>query len=102
MTIEEHDSIRSEKSGCLVCAACGARGVVPPWFIREFATLSPRERAVALHLARGLTNREIAKVFGRSPDTVRKQTIRIYDKVRASGRTEIAVWMTAAGFVTSE
>jgi DNA-binding NarL/FixJ family response regulator len=57
------------------------------------ARLTRREREVARLVGRGLQNREIASALGTSPNTVRKQIIRIFEKVGATGRTELAVWV---------
>ena len=51
--------------------------------------LAPREAEVARMLARGLQNKEIAALLGTSPDTVRKQTIQIYKKMRVTGRVQL-------------
>jgi len=66
-------------------------------FRDRFATLSKREREVALYLKSGITNRDIAQVLGTSPNTVRNQTIRIFEKTGANGRLDLAVWLDRAG-----
>jgi DNA-binding CsgD family transcriptional regulator len=68
-------------------------------FRDRFATLSKREREVALYLKSGITNRDIAQVLGTSPNTVRNQTIRIFEKTGANGRVELALWLDRAGMV---
>jgi DNA-binding CsgD family transcriptional regulator len=55
--------------------------------------LSPREAQIAVFLGRGLQNKEIAALLGTSADTVRKQTIRIYQKLRVSGRVHLAAML---------
>lgn len=54
--------------------------------------LSTREREVVEHVMRGLSNREIATFCGTSVNTVRNQLSRIFDKVGASNRAELASW----------
>jgi DNA-binding CsgD family transcriptional regulator len=61
----------------------------PPEEAQLLADLSTREAEVAQMLARGLQNKEIAALLGTSPDTVRKQTIRIYEKMHVEGRVQL-------------
>jgi DNA-binding NarL/FixJ family response regulator len=51
--------------------------------------LSPREREVARLIRSGLRNKEIAALLGTSVETVRKQTISIYEKLGVSVRVEL-------------
>lgn len=60
--------------------------------------LSPSEREVALHVTRGLTNPQIAKVLGKSVSTVRNQIVRIFDKLKVASRAELAARMVESGF----
>lgn len=53
------------------------------------ATLSPAERAVTAHLCRGLSNREIAAVLGKSPATVKNQVATILGKIGVPTRTRL-------------
>jgi DNA-binding NarL/FixJ family response regulator len=50
--------------------------------------LSPRERDVLSMLAKGLTNKEIARVLAISQFTVRNHVNHIFEKLEASDRTE--------------
>jgi DNA-binding CsgD family transcriptional regulator len=59
--------------------------------------LTPGERQIALRVAQGLGNREIAEALGISPFTVRNRLSRVFDKVGAWSRTELAVWIESAG-----
>jgi DNA-binding CsgD family transcriptional regulator len=52
--------------------------------------LSPCERRVAVLVHQGLSNKEIAALVGTSVHTVHKQTISIYKKLGARGRTHLA------------
>lgn len=54
-------------------------------------TLTPREQQVADAVARGLTNRQIAREFGISPETVKRHLATIYDKLCVSGRVVLAI-----------
>ena len=58
--------------------------------------LGPRERQVAELVARGLRNREIGALLGTSPNTVRNQLHRLFDKLNLTGRTELALWFQRA------
>lgn len=51
--------------------------------------LSARERQVVQYLAAGMSNREIAKVLGLSPHTIKNYLFRIFDKLGVSTRTEL-------------
>ncbi len=52
--------------------------------------LSLRERQLALLIADGLTNREMAERLGLSVFTVRNEVGRILRKLKAKNRTQIA------------
>jgi len=54
------------------------------------AMLAPREREVALLVARGMTNRQIAQQLGVSPNTVRNTLIRVMNKFGANSRAQVA------------
>ncbi len=51
--------------------------------------LTPAERLVALHLADGLTNREIAHVLGKQVNTVKFQLTQIYSKLAVTSRARL-------------
>lgn len=56
---------------------CALPAVAAP----QLAGLSPAERVVAMHLAQGLSNREIARVLGKSEFTVKNQVSTILQKL---------------------
>jgi DNA-binding CsgD family transcriptional regulator len=58
-----------------------------------FGGLSDRERQIAQLVAAGLQNKEIAEVFGTSPNTIRKQTVSIFAKLGVRGRIDVARFM---------
>lgn len=59
--------------------------------------LSPRERAVAHHLARGLSYKEIARVLGTSPQTVRNQIQAIHIKLGIHNTAELVAQLHMVG-----
>lgn len=59
--------------------------------------LTLREREVIDHVARGLTNKEIARVLAISPATVKVHVERIISKLGVADRTQAAVLATRLG-----
>ncbi|MEZ5891962.1 MAG: helix-turn-helix transcriptional regulator [Parvularculaceae bacterium] len=59
--------------------------------------LSPGERTVLTHLARGASNKEIARSLGLSPSTVNTVVNRCFEKLGASNRTQAALAATRIG-----
>ncbi|WP_327743538.1 LuxR C-terminal-related transcriptional regulator [Streptomyces europaeiscabiei] len=57
--------------------------------------LTPREQEVAALVARGMSNRQIASVLGRSPRTVHGHIENILAKLGFGCRAQIASWSTA-------
>ena len=60
-------------------------------------SLTQRERQMALAVARGLRNREIAGEFAISEETVKKHLATIYGKLALSGRVALAVHVLRGG-----
>ena len=56
--------------------------------------LTPREREVALLVARGLTNRQIASELSVSRSTANNHVARILRKLGLRSRAQIAAWVT--------
>lgn len=61
--------------------------------------LTEAERDVALAVARGLSNAEIAKGRGASPRTIANQVAAIMKKLGVSSRVELAAQFGAADFI---
>jgi DNA-binding NarL/FixJ family response regulator len=59
------------------------------------SALSRREREVAKLVARGLTNRRIAKELVLSERTVENHVSNILKKLKLSSRSEVAAWVEA-------
>jgi two-component system response regulator NreC len=64
----------------------------PAWI-----TLSPREVEVALMLARGDANREIAKALGISIKTVDTHRGHVLKKMKLKNNVALALWCVRAG-----
>ncbi|MGD0526744.1 MAG: protein kinase [Polyangiaceae bacterium] len=69
---------------------------VEPLSTLPAADLTPRENEVARLLLAGLQNKEIAAALGTSMETVRKQSIRVYEKLGVSGRHGLLRQFSAA------
>ena len=63
----------------------------------RMATLSPREHDVALAVARGQANAEIAAALHLSVPTVKAHVSRLLDKLDVDNRVQIALLVQAAG-----
>lgn len=70
----------------------GRRAEAPPFDGNPKAVaelgISPREVTVLEELAAGLSNKEIARRLGVSPNTVKTHLARLYDKLGATRRTD--------------
>jgi two-component system nitrate/nitrite response regulator NarL len=64
-------------------------------------TLTPRQREVLGLVVAGHTNREIATKFSVSEETVKHHLTRMFDKVGASNRLDLAMKATKNGLATS-
>ncbi len=89
-------------------AVHAGKGWISPSIQRQFADrvlrqpLTARELEVLKLLARGLTNREIASVYGISPSTVKNQVSSLLAKLEVSDRTEAVSFCLARGIVQPE
>jgi two-component system, NarL family, nitrate/nitrite response regulator NarL len=63
--------------------------------------LTPREREVLAHVVAGDGNKEIARKCAVSEETVKHHLTRIFDKVGASNRLELALVATRRGLVSA-
>ena len=62
--------------------------------------LTKRELQILTHLALGLSNREISRTLGISLETVKEHVQNVLRKLKASDRTEAAVWALHKGVPT--
>lgn len=67
--------------------------------VRRLDTLTEREHEVALAVGRGLSNAEIAKELYLSIPTVKAHVSRLFDKIGATNRVQIAITVHDAGLV---
>jgi len=77
---------------------------VPPFMLdapapstRPLDGLSPRQLEVLRLLARGLTNKDIARVLGIAEGTVKTHVIHLYEALEVTNRTEAAMRMRELG-----
>lgn len=61
--------------------------------------LTPRERAVLAEIARGRSNREIARALNIAEKTVKAHVSAIFTKLGVADRTQAALWAVRAGVV---
>jgi DNA-binding NarL/FixJ family response regulator len=74
-----------------------ARPVKTEGAAEQLRLLSPRERQVMDHIARGLRNSEIAMVLGLTDKTVKNHINRIFGKLHVETRAEaIVLWLNVA------
>lgn len=66
---------------------------------RRLASLTPREREVAGAVARGLSNAEIGRELYLSVPTVKAHVSRLFEKLGATNRVQIAICLHDAGAV---
>ena len=72
-------------------------GVAPAPLYPELDVLTPREREVALMMARGMTNEEIGNELFITLKTVEKHAGNALGKLGFRSRVELAAWMAAEG-----
>jgi DNA-binding NarL/FixJ family response regulator len=63
--------------------------------------LTPRQREVALLIARGLTNRQIAERLIIAPRTADNHVQHIFDKLGLSTRAQVAAWVALQGMLAA-
>lgn len=68
--------------------------------LQQSFNLTPREREVLAHVVAGDGNKEIARKCAVSEETVKHHLTRIFDKVGASNRLELALVATRQGLVS--
>ena len=79
--------LRADAVSAILAVARLSRAIPPP----RGTKLSEREREVLALVARGLSNKEVARTLGISARTVQTQTIRVSDKLGVRTRAEAAL-----------
>lgn len=59
-------------------------------FVRNVSMLTPQEKRIAELVAQGLTNKEIARQFAGSPETIKKHLQKIFEKLGINRRSQLA------------
>ncbi len=67
---------------------------------RSMPDLSPRQIEILNLVAKGLSNKEIARMLGLSTDTVKEHVTRILERIGATSRTEAATIAVNLGLIT--
>jgi two-component system, NarL family, nitrate/nitrite response regulator NarL len=65
----------------------------------DLPTLSPRESQILVSLAKGRSNKAIARLYNLSEATVKVHLKAILRKTKAHNRTQAAIWAIQSGFV---
>ena len=68
---------------------------------QEVGPLTPREQEVAILVARGLSNRQIAAALVIADGTVEKHIANILGKLELSSRAQLAVWIAEHGLLAA-
>ncbi|WP_249714971.1 response regulator [Rhizomonospora bruguierae] len=97
--VHRGDPVLSPAVTATVIAAATGHGDVDPRIPAAVADLSPREREVAVALARGLTNLEIGKQLYLSLATVKATVARIFAKLGVDNRVSAAMIVRDAGLL---
>jgi len=96
--------VADEMTGKLVAAYRGAAGspaAAPPadTLASPLAQLSPREQEILRGIARGASNKEIARDLAVAESTVKIHVQHILRKLDVTSRVQAAVWAVEQGFV---
>ena len=67
---------------------------------RSMPDMSPRQTEILNLVAKGLSNKEIARMLGLSTDTVKEHVTRILERIGATSRTEAATMAVNLGLIT--
>jgi two-component system nitrate/nitrite response regulator NarL len=70
--------------------------------VRQPFGLTPRERQVLTLVAAGFPNKEIARACAVSEETIKHHLTRMFDKVGASNRIELARMASQVGLITEQ
>jgi DNA-binding NarL/FixJ family response regulator len=94
--VHEGDAVFSPRlAGFVLDAFAGAAPAVAPDRDAELDQLTPREREVLQHIARGYMYKEIAQRLGISAKTVEAHVSAVLRKLQLSSRHELSRWAEA-------
>jgi len=91
--------VSPELTGKLVAALRGATSAPAPAVADPLDALSRRERETLRHLARGASNKEIARALDIAETTVKIHVQHILRKLELGSRVQAAVWASEHGAV---
>jgi len=89
--------VSPELTGKLVMALRGGPGAAPAAAVDPLQTLSPREREIVRHIARGQSNKEIGRALDIAETTVKIHVQHILRKLDLSSRVQAAVYAAERG-----
>jgi DNA-binding NarL/FixJ family response regulator len=98
-------AVRAAHAGeALLDPAVAARlveAIAEPAHVARDDELTPREREILAHIARGLSNKRIAFELGVSEKTVKNHVSHVLAKLGVADRTQAALYAVRAGLVES-
>jgi two-component system, NarL family, nitrate/nitrite response regulator NarL len=97
--LQGESTISPEMTGKLVSAFQSGGPAPGPTAPDALASLSPREREILAQIARGASNKEIARVLGIAETTVKIHVQHILRKLGLSSRVQAAVYATERALV---
>ena len=71
----------------------------PPTILTENTDLTARQIDILIQLARGMSVKEIARIFELSPETIKTHLAAIYRRLGVSGKLEAAEWARKNGLI---
>ncbi|SDK58106.1 two component transcriptional regulator, LuxR family [Glycomyces sambucus] len=90
-------AIRTVHSGQMLLAPVAMRGLMNGTTGPAAPTLTPRESQVLGLIAKGQTNRQIARALGVSEKTVKTHVTNLLRRIGAADRTQAALWAVRHG-----
>lgn len=96
-TMRGESVVSPEMTGKLVQALRSMHGGGPPGSADPLAALSPREREILEHIARGASNKAIARALDIAETTVKIHVQHILRKLGLASRVQAAVYLTGRG-----
>lgn len=96
-TMRGESVVSPEMTGKLVQALRSMHGSEPPASADPLAALSPREREILEHIARGASNKAIARALDIAETTVKIHVQHILRKLGLASRVQAAVYLTGRG-----